>query len=73
METATRTLQLVRAVNLALRSDRTMEGLYRTRFEGRPPRISGALGDVVLEYPRIGRGRLRSDRGVGDWQVFSVG
>jgi hypothetical protein len=55
-------LYLVRAFNVVIRTDRTMTDLYRTRFEGRPPKVRAEGDAVALEYPRFAYGRRRPYR-----------
>jgi class 3 adenylate cyclase len=48
------TLRLVRAANVTLGTDPSMTELYRTRFEGAPPKVRARDGVVTVEYrPRI--------------------
>ena len=47
-------LRLVRAANVTLGTDPSMGELYRTRFEGAPPKVRVRDGVVTVEYrPRI--------------------
>src|ERR671922_3039919 len=62
MNTSPRRLVLIRAANITIRSDRAMEDLYRTRFEGRPPKVRTAADTVTLEYPRFAMGKRRPYR-----------
>jgi len=64
-------LELVRALNLTLRGDRSMQDLYRTRFEGRPPRVRKQDDSVTVEYPRglLGLDRRRS----ASWITLNAG
>jgi hypothetical protein len=70
---------LIRAANITLRADRSMEDLYRTRFEGRPPKVRTEADTVTLEYPRFGSGRRRPYRstvtlnGSVPWRIESRG
>ena len=48
------TLRLVRAANVTLGTDPSMRELYRTRFEGAPPKVRVRDGVVTVEYqPRL--------------------
>lgn len=79
MDTSTGRLSLVRAVNVVIRSDRSMTDLYRTRFEGRPPKVRPEADTVTLEYPRFGYSRRRPYRstvtlnGSVAWRIESRG
>jgi class 3 adenylate cyclase len=72
-------LVLIRAANLTLRADRSLEDLYRTRFEGRPPKVRTAADTLTLEYPRFGYGRRHPYRstvtvnGSVPWRIESRG
>jgi class 3 adenylate cyclase len=47
-------LRLVRAANLTLGSDPSMPELYRTRFQGAPPKVRARGGVLTVEYgPRF--------------------
>jgi class 3 adenylate cyclase len=47
-------LRLVRAANLTIATDPLLQELYRTRFEGAPPRVRVRGGVVAIEYgPRF--------------------
>jgi class 3 adenylate cyclase len=47
-------LRLVRAANLIIATDPALPGLYRTRFEGAPPKVRVRGGVVAVEYgPRF--------------------
>jgi class 3 adenylate cyclase len=52
MSPRTARLELVRATNLTIRADLSLEELYRTRFEGRPPKVREEGDTVAIEYPR---------------------
>jgi class 3 adenylate cyclase len=77
--TSPKLLELIRAADLTLRSDRSMEDLYRTRFEGRPPTVRREGDTVTLEYPRFALGRRRPYRstvalnGKVPWRIESRG
>jgi class 3 adenylate cyclase len=79
VETSTGRLYLVRAVNVVIRADRSMTDLYRTRFEGRPPKVRSEADTVTLEYPRFGYSRPRPYRstitlnGSVAWRIESRG
>jgi hypothetical protein len=47
-------LRLVRAANLTIATDPALPDLYRTRFEGAPPKVRVRGGVVAIEYgPRF--------------------
>jgi class 3 adenylate cyclase len=77
--TSPKRLELVRAANLTLRADRSLDDLVRTRFEGRPPAVRREGDTVTLEYPRFAVGRRRPYRstvalnGAVPWRIESRG
>src|SRR4029450_13918466 len=53
-------LRLVRAANLTLGTDPSLEDLFRGRYEGTPPRVRVRGGLVTIEYgPRLRPGDWR--------------
>jgi class 3 adenylate cyclase len=79
VDTSTGRLYLVRAFNVVIRTDRSMTDLYRTRFEGRPPKVRAEGDTITLEYPRFAYTRRRPYRstitlnGAVAWRIESRG